>query len=157
MEGSVVRLVPILFNSANACTENVTTIPPDRHAALVGSKSSFHQTSTSIRKTHSHFSTHIIHTCTQTHEFPSARQRRMYTFWHASTDTHNGIHVKFKKEVQKLNVKNKSKNFLMEFKKRNLRKNLITVLSISLPPIWFHPVCQCTLQCLALWSLMEKF
>lgn len=74
----MVRLVPTLFNSANACAENVTKIPLDRHVALVGSKSSFHQASTSTREIHPLLSA-CMHICTQTHQSVSARQECTYT------------------------------------------------------------------------------
>lgn len=102
--------------------KNVTKIPLDRHVALVGSKSSFHQTNTSTRKIHPRSSAHI-HTCTQTHKFTPARQGRTDT--HARCDILTFIYIwrtlayyrKFKKGVWKFNVKNKNEEFPSEVKK----------------------------------------
>lgn len=60
------------------------------------------------------------HTCTQTQKFTPARQGSMYPFRHTDIHTytraHASIHMKFKREVQEFNVKNKIQNFLMKFK-----------------------------------------
>lgn len=66
---------------------NLTKSSPNKHAALVGSKSFFYQTSTSTRKIHPHLSTHI-HTGTQPHTFTPAKLG--YTFWHTNIHTHMG-------------------------------------------------------------------
>lgn len=134
----MVRLVPTLFNSANACAENVTRIPPDRHVALVGCKSSFHQTSTSTRKIRPHLPAHM-HICTHAHRPTKFTPARQGPFTHSGIPTfmytraHIGIHTKFKEDVQKSNVKNKIQEFPDKLLKSDLRKNLIIVLRVLFP------------------------
>lgn len=93
----MVSLVPTLFNSANACAENVTKIPPDRHVALVGSKSPFHQTSTFTGNyTHTY-----PHTYTHAHRPTSLLQPGRGPYTHSDIPTfiytraHVGIHMTF--------------------------------------------------------------
>lgn len=96
--------------------KNATKIPPDRHVALVGSKSSFRQTSALTRKIHPHSSAHIrtrtrAHKiipagwgCTDTHTH-SDRRACMYVWAHASKT--------FKRECGNSMLKIKSSNFLL--------------------------------------------